>query len=615
VTDFAKLVLDADTKGLKQGETALKDLSKEAKHTAGVVDSTAYRMGEATGKLAKMGFLALGAAAAGAAYALFRMGKHAIDTADEITKAAQSVGIGVEELSRLKYAADLSGLSFGELQSNLGKLNRGMLEASNGTGKAGEAFQKLGISVKNSDGTLRTSTAMLEDLADVFQKMPDGVEKSALAMDVFGRSGASMIPFLNGGSAAIRELTGEADKFGIVIDEKTGRAAEQFNDNLSRLSGMFGALSMRIAAELLPHMISLQDWFIKNQDAIVGLVSSFSNLVGWVGKAADAFFRFQTNRAIALRQNTADGWFTSAAARQKALDEIAILRRSLDARNERGPRPGAFGTAGLEEFAQKTDMARIGMGGLGSAAITTSGAVKGFGGGVKAANDNTVKFTDSLQEAKAALESLKSEMRGIGIFSSGREAGVSAVNRVLAQGGPEQDMGRINQGLDDLMQKTEETRERTERGNQGIADSFRNMASDALNALDRLAGGIESGNFLSILSGVLDLGLNLAGLGAFGKSIQTKVTSLPPRANGGNVSAGQPYIVGENRPEVFIPDTNGRIQPSVGQGGGQVVVINNSALADVFVDGRIQASAPAIVTASADYTQSQMARKSTRRVA
>jgi hypothetical protein len=266
MADFAKLVLDADTRGLKKGEQDLKSLGKQAGSTAVDVDSMGFKIGAAMRRL-------IGPAAIAGAVAGFGMlTKSVINTADEISKAAQKIGIATEELSRLRYAADLSGVSFQSLQQSIGFLSRNMLAASEGTGEAGKAFSRLGVEVRNADGTLRNSTAVLGDLADRFASMPDGAEKTALAMQVLGKSGRDMIPMLNGGREALEKLTAEASKFGVVIDEETGRRAEEFNDNITRLQGTFSALAARVAADLLPRLIELQGWFIRNQESIVGAV-------------------------------------------------------------------------------------------------------------------------------------------------------------------------------------------------------------------------------------------------------------------------------------------------------------------------------------------------------
>jgi hypothetical protein len=236
-----------------------------------------------------------------------------------------------------------------------------------------------------------------------------------------------------------------------------------------------------------------------------------------------------------------------------------------------------------------------------------------------------------MESALDTLTRFKREMRDTGLFSS-QAVTSDATRQIRADDGPVyQDMGKLNASLTILHDSTEEMRKKAAETASQVGDSFRQMATDSLNALDRLASAIQSGNFLSILSGVLNIGLQFGGMGAFGSTVANRINapgfggansinnstlaSLRGRANGGNVSAGQSYLVGENRPELFVPDTNGRIIPQVGGGGGNVVVINNSALADVYVDGRIQTAAPAIADAGANVAQTRMGRSATRRVA
>jgi hypothetical protein len=81
--------------------------------------------------------------------------------------------------------------------------------------------------------------------------MEDGASKSALAMMIFGRAGATMIPLLNAGSAGMREAREEARLLGVAIDSEAGRAAEVFNDNLSRLGSVLDGFGNKLAAEFV----------------------------------------------------------------------------------------------------------------------------------------------------------------------------------------------------------------------------------------------------------------------------------------------------------------------------------------------------------------------------
>lgn len=85
----------------------------------------------------------------------------------------------------------------------------------------GTAFDKLGIELTDDTGKTKDFNAILFEVADKFKTMPDGVEKTALSMELFGRSGKDMIKVLNQGSAGIKALEAQADKLGITLTDKT----------------------------------------------------------------------------------------------------------------------------------------------------------------------------------------------------------------------------------------------------------------------------------------------------------------------------------------------------------------------------------------------------------
>jgi hypothetical protein len=240
-----RVVIGADTAALEKGlSSAQGSLSKFA------------------GGLGK-GLAAVGAAAIAAGAAIGIAVKNAIDEADNLGKMAQSFGVPIEELSRLKHAADLSGVGIEDLGKSVGRLSKAMVEtAGGGVGPATQAFTALGISVKNTDGTLKSSGGVMTELAGKFENMEDGAGKTALAMALFGKQGASLIPLLNAGADGLREMMEEADALGIVIDGRTAKSAEAFNDNLTRLGKAKDGIILQVTARMLPAFQSLSQLMI-----------------------------------------------------------------------------------------------------------------------------------------------------------------------------------------------------------------------------------------------------------------------------------------------------------------------------------------------------------------
>lgn len=202
---------------------------------------------------------ALAATAGAVATALAIMVRGATNNADAMHKAAQAAGLATQTFSEYAHVARLSDVSTEALSTSIGRLNRNILDAASGTGEAVKEFNALGIQVKNADGSLKSADQVMEEVADQFAQMEDGAGKSGIAMMLFGRAGASMIPMLNGGSRGMRELREEARQLGVTIDTETSKAAEQFNDNLTRLGQVQQGLANRLMSELLPAMNVVTD--------------------------------------------------------------------------------------------------------------------------------------------------------------------------------------------------------------------------------------------------------------------------------------------------------------------------------------------------------------------
>jgi len=194
----------------------------------------------------------LGAAATAGAGALAYLVKGSIDSADAALKQSQAVGVSVATLTSMQHAANLSGVSNEALATALKQTSKRASEAASGTGAAAIAYAALGISVLDSSGSLKGADKLIGEVADKFAGMENGAGKTAIAMQLFGRAGADMIPLLNAGGAGIQEMRDEARALGLVMDDETSAAAERFNDNIDRLIGVKQGLVNQITKAVLP---------------------------------------------------------------------------------------------------------------------------------------------------------------------------------------------------------------------------------------------------------------------------------------------------------------------------------------------------------------------------
>ena len=241
--------------------------------------------------------LAVGAAAgaAGALGALAFAMSRSITRMDELGKAAQKIGIPVDELSKLEYAARLSDVSLESLTTTLARFSRSVSEISaGGENDAGAALAAIGVSATDAEGRLRPTSAILMDVADKFAGMRDSANKTALAIALFGKSGADMIPLLNGGRQAIAAAGPELEQFGGVVTPEAARQAEEFNDNLTRLQTASEGLTREVGRYLLPPLIQLTEKLLE----LVKTGPSVEQWLSWI----TPFFTELGNRIATTRR-------------------------------------------------------------------------------------------------------------------------------------------------------------------------------------------------------------------------------------------------------------------------------------------------------------------------
>lgn len=190
-----------------------------------------------------------GAAIGGAMYGVARSTANA---GDEAFKTAERVGMGAEEWQKIAYAARMSGVENNMLADTFSKLNKRVSDAAGGNKTYMQTFNDLGIKVKDSTGKLRGPMDVFGDLADIFAKVEDGPAKTALAMELFGDTGAKLIPMLNQGREGFKMLGDEALRTGNVLSNDATRASVKFNEDISRLTAGANGLKMTLGTALIP---------------------------------------------------------------------------------------------------------------------------------------------------------------------------------------------------------------------------------------------------------------------------------------------------------------------------------------------------------------------------
>lgn len=346
-------------------------LRQDMDQAANVVQANMAKMQRAADMVGK----ALGLLGVGLSLSAFTgFVRNAINSADALDEMSGRIGVSASELSGLQLAYRQAGMGNDAMASSLAKLSKEMSE-----GNAG--LRALGINTRNADGSLRSTTAVLKDVADKFKGMDDGAAKTALAMEIFGKSGAEMVGMLNGGSEGIAEMTAMAERLGLVISDDTAARAGQFNDTLELLQLGLQGIGTRVAAQLLPTLNSLAGEFLTsmtNGDGLkktaeflatalkvlyvagLGVVQAFSTVgktLGGVGAMIAAILRGDFSAVSAIfsdmRADISDGWSQTAASIKNVMAGTDAAGVGVAAQNAKVSADLLAGQKAREEAAKK----------------------------------------------------------------------------------------------------------------------------------------------------------------------------------------------------------------------------------------------------------------------
>ena len=158
--------------------------------------------------------LKLGTVLIGMGVAFFGLAYSTARNAMELAKYSRILNTSTQELQKLKNAANLSEVSFESLMMGLRMFNRTIGEAQLGHKEFSKKLTESGITSLKVNGQWKSQTELLEEVADKMSKVSNSSKRVAIAMELFGRSGSEMLPFLMQGRKGIEDLLKVTDDYG-----------------------------------------------------------------------------------------------------------------------------------------------------------------------------------------------------------------------------------------------------------------------------------------------------------------------------------------------------------------------------------------------------------------
>lgn len=231
--------------------------------------------------------IAAGAIAVGTA--MLSAASKTAETADEIDKMSQKIGLSKEAYQEWAYAMSQCGVDISVMQNGVKTLTNLMDSAANGNAAAAETFETLGLSIYDSSGALKDQETMMREAIMTLANMEDSTERAKLATELFGKAGTELEPLLNSGSAGIEELMARAHELGLVMSDEAVDAGVVFGDTLADVKDSLSMVGTELGSALMPLVQSALDWVIAHLPEIKAVVNQVMDGVSAAISGIQAF--------------------------------------------------------------------------------------------------------------------------------------------------------------------------------------------------------------------------------------------------------------------------------------------------------------------------------------
>lgn len=231
---------------------------------------TGIKLGETIGKNLGPAIQKMSLAAGGLGAALLGNAYNAAKSADDLNTLAKQYGVSTAEIQKMNYAQDLIDVSTETMLASISRLTREI-----GSGNA--AFDQLGVSITNADGTMRSSSEVWYDTLEALSQIRNETERDTLTMELFGRSGMELAGIVDDGGAALKALGEEAAATGSILGQDALNDANAFNDAIDRMKVQASAAFMEAGATLAEHLMPALEKLI---EVVMKVIKWFGDLDG-----------------------------------------------------------------------------------------------------------------------------------------------------------------------------------------------------------------------------------------------------------------------------------------------------------------------------------------------
>ena len=216
------------------------------------------------------------------------------ENAKELKTLSQQTGLTVEQLQELEYTSAALGIEEDEVQDKMKDLTSAMRDARDGSEDMQNAFERLGVSVTERNGELRSAGDVFYEVIDALGGIRNGTERDAVAMQIFGEEAQKLNPLIYAGKDALLEYAEEANRLGYVMDTKTvdsfaelGTQFVEFNKQLDAVKNQFAIVLLPVLTNLLSVIAQLSPEQLQMLITLTAVVATVITLAKAVKGLAD----------------------------------------------------------------------------------------------------------------------------------------------------------------------------------------------------------------------------------------------------------------------------------------------------------------------------------------
>lgn len=325
----------------KETTQASKKTSNLSKQLGALAKATAKGIGKGMVKGVKslaVGTTALATASVAAGKKIYDMSKQTTEYGDSVDKMSQKVGMSAEAYQKWDYILNISGTEMANMRVGLKTMTNQLGQAQKGSEEAQANFKKLGLSLSDVNNMSREE--VFSAVVKGFQGMKDSTERAALANKMFGKSGQELAPLFNTSKEQTKALAKEAEKYGMVMSDKSVKAAAAYKDSLTKLQNTFEGVKRGVVSSMLPALKNitdgLADLMAGSKKADKELSKGFDGIIKKLAKSIPKLATFVSSLAVSVMQSApevltalADGIIKSIPTLQPAFSELISKSASM----------------------------------------------------------------------------------------------------------------------------------------------------------------------------------------------------------------------------------------------------------------------------------------------